>query len=77
MQAHLKVIPHEQGVLSIMGVKWTLNGVVKGYQHFIQSRIKARTKKSRRDKFHVQPPHRRLKFIVNQVWKYYCTNIMY
>ncbi|KAI5054374.1 hypothetical protein GOP47_0030736 [Adiantum capillus-veneris] len=63
-KVQLKVIPHVQGLLCIMGVKWTLSGVVRGYQMFASVEAKTDSRKGKRDMPHTCPPHKRLKFLV-------------
>ncbi|MCO5560999.1 hypothetical protein L7F22_014619 [Adiantum nelumboides] len=65
-KVHLKVIPHVQGLLRIMGVKWTLSGVVRGYQMFACEETKPEFRNGKRDKSHICPPHKRLKFLVRE-----------
>eukprot|EP00250_Pteridium_aquilinum_P007625 c17296_g1_i1 orf=72-4250(+) len=65
-KAQLKVIPHEKGLLHIMGVKWTLSGIVRGYQMFTPEEARPNSRKGKRDKPHFIPPHRRLKFFVRE-----------
>ncbi|KAH7426816.1 hypothetical protein KP509_10G018000 [Ceratopteris richardii] len=65
-KVQLKVTPHVQGLLYIVGVKWILSGIGGGYQMFELEEPKRDIGTGKRNKMHVCPPHKRLRFLVRE-----------